>query len=301
MTRVEGIPVDDGRTRRLSADGNVVSSPRISTLITAEERAFYESVANDELTYQTIVDSLRAFTPMKVGPLGHPMEAWVDAPYDSVAQVTAYQYLIPTLMGTPLQLGGHGTHAIKFLIAGAHQALLLTPIPAEARIARRVAKEFGVNDRFEVMVGVGEAIPLKESSVSAIYSGGCLHHTSTQHSIREIHRVLEPGGRFAAAELWRAPLYSVGITLFGKREPDVHCQPLDPERIHPILQYFPDAELCRHGALFRYPLLAASKLGIRVSTRHLFRIAQMEERLTMRHPRIRHLGGSLSLCMTKQA
>jgi SAM-dependent methyltransferase len=274
--------------------------PRTPILITDDERQHYETAAANDSSYDAMVESLEPLARRHVHTFANPIEPWLDAPWDSIAQAVAYQYIAPRMTGTVVQLGGSGTHAVKFLIGGASRAVLVTPISGEASVAKRLAHEFGVADRLESLVGFAESIPLADSSASAIYSGGCLHHTETAHSLREVYRVLEPGGRFAAAELWRAPLYSLGIKVFGKRERDVHCQPLDDERMSPVFRYFPDATVTHHGALVRYPLLAAAKVGVRISNEALFRIARAEERLTERHEWLRRYGGSISLCMAKR-
>lgn len=76
--------------------------------------------------------------------------------------------------------------------------------PSEQMIerARRKARRAGLDVRFEV--GVAQELPLADGSVDAVLSSLVLHHLphdDLARALREIRRVLAPGGRFLAADL----------------------------------------------------------------------------------------------------
>lgn len=95
-----------------------------------------------------------------------------------------------------LEIGcGCGSEAERFARAGAHYtAIDLTK--AALRITRqrfRLAKLHGC-----FVQGDAESLPFPDGAFDFVYSHGVLHHTpDTPQAIREIYRVLSPGGRAA--------------------------------------------------------------------------------------------------------
>src|SRR6185369_15696634 len=164
--------------------------------------------------------------------------AWIDCVPDCKAQYNAYRYLGQIAGKRLLQLGGKGIHAVKWLLGGAAEAWVLTPMLGEVYCSVALAKEAGVLDRLRCVVGVAEEIPLAENSFDGAYSGGCVHHMATELALPEIRRVLKPGGRFSSTDPWRAPLYKIGITIFGKQERNVFCRPLTAARVAPLFTTF---------------------------------------------------------------
>jgi uncharacterized protein YbaR (Trm112 family) len=228
-----------------------------------------------------------------------PAEVWLDAVYDCAGQLDAYQHLAPVRHMRVLQLGGKGIHAVKLLLAGASDASLVTPMLGEARCATALANIAGVGDRLHCIVAVAEQLPLSDNAVDRIYSGGCLHHMTTSLAFAEANRVLTPGGRFAAVDPWKAPLYSIGIRVFGKREQNVYCVPLDPSRVAPGAKVFQEFKVVHHGAITRYPLLALQKLGMATTLRLSRAITRMDDALSDLLPTLRASGSSVVLLGTK--
>ena len=188
---------------------------------------------------------------------------WIDAPYDGHAQADCYRALGSVQDAVTLQIGGAGLHAVKFLLAGARTAVLVTPMITEALRARWLAERAGVADRLVLALGVAEELPLADGGVDAAFTGGCMHHMVFDLALPRIRRALGPGGVFAAAEPWRAPLYAVGTSVLGKRESGTQCRPLTPDDLDVFARVFDEPVVTHHGALTRYPLLALSKVGIR--------------------------------------
>jgi SAM-dependent methyltransferase/uncharacterized protein YbaR (Trm112 family) len=236
-----------------------------------------------------------------------PLDIWLDAPHDIGAQAEAYRYLAPAAGKVFVQLGGDGRRAVKFLLAGAREGILVTPMLGEAVFAWRLAEAAGVRDRFSCILGVGEEIPLQENTVDALYTPGCLHHMQLESALKEIRRVLSDGGRFCAHEPWRAPLYTMGTWLLGKREfgvfersKSIFCHPFTPERVAPLSTVFPKHVLERHGPLLRYPMIAMSKFGLRLSLAKMIALAQFDDRIG-RTMGVQGLGGSLMIGGEKTA
>jgi SAM-dependent methyltransferase len=74
---------------------------------------------------------------------------------------------------------------------------------ARKRLARR-------GERVRLWVGDATRIPAPDASYDAVFDFGIVHHVPDwRAALREIHRVLKPGGRFFAEEVFRAlPLAS---------------------------------------------------------------------------------------------
>jgi len=240
---------------------------------------------------QRVVDAKETFP--------EPWLKWLDATYDLDAQQDAYSHLAPVQGLRALQVGGRGIHAVKFLIAGARESWLATPMLGEARFAQRLAAEFGVEERLHCIVAIGEELPFQDGSFDRVFCGGCLHHTITERSLAEIARTLTEGGRFAAVEPWRAPMYGIGTKVFGKREPGVNCRPIDANRARPLYESFADATVRHHGALSRYPLLALNKLRVRPSVDIIRKISALDDRLSYALGPLKSWGSSVAMLGTK--
>ena len=93
-----------------------------------------------------------------------------------------------------LEIGcGCGSEAERFVRAGAYYtAVDLTN--AALSITRRRFQLANLKGRF--VQGDAENLPFPDGSFDFVYSHGVLHHTpDTPRAIREVHRVLSPGGR----------------------------------------------------------------------------------------------------------
>ncbi len=169
------------------------------------------------------------------------------------------------------------------------------PSPRRVDIRASPRTHVGVAERFHVVAGLAEELPFEAESFDAIYSQGCVHHWVTRVAMPECHRVLRPGGRFAAVEPWRAPFYEIGTKLFGKRQRDVHCVVLTPDRVEPYIERFHEPKINHHWSLSRYPLIALDKLGLRLSRGAVWRIGAVDDALASRFPRLRDAGSSVAI------
>jgi SAM-dependent methyltransferase/uncharacterized protein YbaR (Trm112 family) len=243
-----------------------------------------------------LVRALRSTFEGGIASSANP-ESWVDSPYDGVAQLEALRYLLPIGGKCIAQLGGSGQQAMKFLLAGAPEAWLITPMIGEALFAAALAETLGIKSRLRCVVAVGEQLPISDSYFDAIYSGGCLHHMDTAIASSEICRVLRNGGRFAAVEPWGTPLHAIGTRLVGKREKNVHCKPLSAVRVLQIANAFESVEIEHHGPFLRYMALGLNKLtGRSISARSGIQLTRLDDRL----PIPSRFGGSVAVLATKQ-
>lgn len=269
----------------------------LSTGITVAEQEHYTAESLEQAANPASSAAMRTLAgAVQAARVRGPLDParWVDAPYDGPAQLRCYSHLAPRLPGgTALQVGGVGTHALKFLLAGAPRAVAVSPVVGELVLAIACARYLGLTDRLHLVAGTGEALPLADGSIDALYCGGTLHHMDTALAGREFRRVLAPDGRFAGAEPWRVPvLHATGTRLLGKREP-VDCRPLDEARLAGLRRGFGGSVRDRrHGAFTRYPALALGKVGVHPRTSMLLRLMLREDGLELPFS---SLGSSVSI------
>lgn len=226
-----------------------------------------------------------------------PSPKWLMSRFDSQAEWDIYRYIGSVRGKTLLQLGGSGLMAAMFAHLGAEKCYLVTPVSEETEVGRELARLARVN--VDCRTGFAERIPFPNESFDIVYSGGCAHHFNTAQAFPEIFRVLRKGGVFAAVEPWKAPLHVIGTRIFGKREEEVHCRPLDGERMRPFFDYFPDGRVTHHAPLSRYFMLALCKLGLQVPFDTAFKVMNLEDSL-MRPLGLSKYGSGVSVLATKQ-
>lgn len=114
---------------------------------------------------------------------------------------------------TVLEIGcGMGTDLSSFFRGGA-KVFAVDLTVGHLELARRRLQIEGSPVR--LVRGDAEQLPLANDSIDAVYSFGVLHHTpGTAEAIREIHRVLRPGGRAIVAMYHRHSVFYWFSTLF---------------------------------------------------------------------------------------
>jgi len=244
------------------------------------------------------LERLRLRPPQDRDRFPEPAQTWLHARMDLQSEWDCYTHIGAVKGQRVLQLGGSGKAVQALLLAGAAEALLLTPMIGEARAAIEAARLLGLAERFRCLIAVAEEIPLTDASVDVAFSGGCVHHMRTEIAFPEIARVLRPGGRFAAIEPWRAPFYEIGTKLLGKREANPLCRPLTAARVAPLFSAFQHARYALHGTLSRYPMLGLQKFGVRTPLERAWRIGRLDDRLCSVLG-LRRFGSGVALLATK--
>lgn len=119
-----------------------------------------------------------------------------------------------------LEIGcGLGTDGAQFAQAGArYTGIDLTD--AAVDLARRRFEVFHLPGSFRV--ADAERLDFPDNSFDLVYSHGVLHHTpDTQAAVREVHRVLRPGGR-AVVMLYHRDSYNYRVNISVLRRAGVH-------------------------------------------------------------------------------
>jgi len=115
-----------------------------------------------------------------------------------------------------LEIGcGLGTDGAQFAKAGAqYTGIDLTEAAIE--LARRRFEVTGLAGEFRV--ADAESLDFADASFDLVYSHGVLHHTpDTVRAVREVHRVLKPGGRAVVMLYHRGSYnYRVGIRVLRR-------------------------------------------------------------------------------------
>ncbi|MBI4057618.1 MAG: class I SAM-dependent methyltransferase [Elusimicrobia bacterium] len=120
----------------------------------------------------------------------------------------AFERLSPVRGKRLLDLGcGAGETSVYFALQGAH-VTAVDISPEMIAVARRLAEKHGVP--IDVKTAVAEALPFPDASFDLVFGNGVLHHVDMVPALREIHRLLKPGGCAAFVEpLKHNPIISI--------------------------------------------------------------------------------------------
>lgn len=109
-----------------------------------------------------------------------------------------------TLLDAGCGLGATGRHIARE--APGPSVVGVTVVPWQARAGQELADEAGAGDRLSFLCADYRSVPLPDDSVgaayaieSSCYAGG----DSKADLLHELHRLLEPGGRFVFADVYR--------------------------------------------------------------------------------------------------
>ncbi len=124
-----------------------------------------------------------------------------------------------------LEIGcGIGTDGSQFAQAGAdYTGVDLTE--AAVHLARKRFEIFGIPGKFQT--ADAEQLEFADGTFDLVYSHGVLHHTpETGKAIREVHRVLRPGGR-AVIMLYHRDSYNYRVNISMLRRAGAHLLRFD--------------------------------------------------------------------------
>jgi ubiquinone/menaquinone biosynthesis C-methylase UbiE len=110
---------------------------------------------------------------------------------------------------------GCGTGSLVVRLCGDHREVDVTaldPDPKALAVARRKADRAGARVRFDQ--GFGDALPYPDASFDRVFSSMMFHHLERavkQGMLREVHRVLRPGGSLHLSDFSRSDDGSDGL------------------------------------------------------------------------------------------
>jgi ubiquinone/menaquinone biosynthesis C-methylase UbiE len=108
--------------------------------------------------------------------------------------------------GRALEIGpGPGYLGLEWLKHTTGTALTGLDIsPDMQALAKRNARDYGLNGRADYQLGSGERLPFPDGSFDLVFTNGSLHEwANPRATFDEIGRVLAPGGRYLISDLRR--------------------------------------------------------------------------------------------------
>ncbi|MBI5631760.1 MAG: methyltransferase domain-containing protein [Elusimicrobia bacterium] len=110
----------------------------------------------------------------------------------------AYEKLSPVAGKSLLDLGcGAGETSVYLALQGA-EVTAVDISPEMVAMAQKLAARHGV--RLKSLACVAEALPFADGSFDLVFGNGVLHHVELVPALKEIRRVLKPGGKAAFIE-----------------------------------------------------------------------------------------------------
>ena len=139
-----------------------------------------------------------------------------------------------------LDLGcGLGVASLILAQGGAH-VVALDPAPRRIDQLHQHAATLGLSASVQPLLGSAEAIPLPDASVDAVFTKSVLIHTDLPTAIREIKRVLKPGGRAVFLEpLAHNPFVNLYRQLLAPAQWKGITQYFTEQRVATLRQAFP--------------------------------------------------------------
>ena len=126
-----------------------------------------------------------------------------------------------------LELGcGAGEGSVFFALRGA-ECTATDISPGMVNTALALAQRYGVHIQGRVMNAM--AIDFPDGSFDLVYGANVLHHVNAEAALREIHRVLKPGGK---ACLWDPLRHNPIINIYRRIAKDVRSADEKPLDIH---------------------------------------------------------------------
>lgn len=139
--------------------------------------------------------------------------------------------------GHLLEVGcGMGYDSLEFLKRGVRvTATDLTPRAVD--LARRHFEIAGVQAE-DVRVENALALSFSDNTFDAVWANGVLHATGdTALAIREVRRVLKPGGRAIISHFYRRPSWMYWLSRLGRE--NIEFKEVDP----PVNEFYTEAEI----------------------------------------------------------
>lgn len=129
--------------------------------------------------------------------------------------LAAYEMPLDDLRGKKVcEIGsGAGAHAALFKLLGASMTAVDITFERSYATAKKLDCVHGLSGHVALQADA-ENLPLASDSFDIVFSNGVLHHTfDTQKGVKEVHRILKPGGK-AVIMLYARHSYMYWINLF---------------------------------------------------------------------------------------
>ena len=182
---------------------------------------------------------------------------------------------------------GKGDLSFRLLERGAAHVTGIDISEAELAEARREASRRGVSGRVTFEVRDAHSTGFADGSFDVVTGGSVLHHLDLDPALREIHRILRPGGRAVFAEpLAHNPVLRLGRALTpSARTPDEH--PLTDQDWELCASIFPGFQ--HHERELLSILLMPLNLALPRSWQRSLapRVFALDDRLMQRWPGLR--------------
>lgn len=152
----------------------------------------------------------------------------------------AFEHLSPVRGLRLLDLGcGAGESSVYFALQGA-EVVASDVSPEMLRVAERLAERRGV--RLSTALAPAEKLPFPDGHFDLVFGNGVLHHVQLEPALREVRRVLKPGGKAAFVEpLSHNPLIGV-YRLLADATRTADERPLRMSDMETVRAVFPGAE-----------------------------------------------------------
>lgn len=216
------------------------------------------------LGYQYVTDAqLEVGSPeffAHIQPWMNPFKfPWIMARIEHEAKILEGKHL--------LEVGcGMGYDSLEFLKRGVRvTATDLTP--NAVKLTRRHFQIAGLQAE-DVRTANALDLPFEEDTFDAVWANGVLHATGdTARAIREVHRVLKPGGRAVISHFYRKPSWMYVIHRLGRE--NIEFKEDDP----PVNEFYTEDEILAMFAGFEvleavqehYRALPVSRTGVKAA------------------------------------
>jgi ubiquinone/menaquinone biosynthesis C-methylase UbiE len=128
---------------------------------------------------------------------------YVDRYGDHISQSLTLQVAEISPGDVVVDIGCGGGHAVRLAAAlvGSGNVIGVDPSPAMLRIAAEKSAQNPARDHMEYRLGSAESLPLEDRSTDIGLAMSSVHHWfDLEQGLREIARVLRPGGRLMISE-----------------------------------------------------------------------------------------------------
>ena len=96
-------------------------------------------------------------------------------------------------------------HAIELVRRLDCRAIAIDPVPLHVERARNRVAEAGLDDRIEIVQAAVESLPVDDAFVDWVWCRDVLNHVALPAALRELARVLRPGGSMLVYQTFAEP------------------------------------------------------------------------------------------------